>query len=198
MAWHPDQPRLLVAGPSNRLIEVAFDPETQQPGEPRVIPLATEVGDAPVRQVRYFAGTSTDRQVPAADRPTAAARTHPFVALLRDSGVGSQITLHPIDPADASGGENRFAPLRSRARIKRFATSPNEPLLVTGDDGGSLVVWFAAPAIDRGPRELFTLSGHLGTPVRQIRFSRDGTTLFSADTEGRLIGRRSQPVAAER
>jgi WD40 repeat protein len=60
-------------------------------------------------------------------------------------------------------------------------------LLAIGDENGTLVVWFAAPSLDRGARERFTLSGHRGALIGQVSFSGDGNMILSSDSNRKSI-----------
>ena len=96
---------------------------------------------------------------------------------------GSRIDFVSLDP---SSNEN-FSPILSTSKITSFTTSPNENLLAIGDENGTLGVWFAAPSLDRGARELFTLPGHRGASIGQVSFSDDGNAILSSDINRKSI-----------
>ncbi|MCY2976146.1 MAG: protein kinase [Planctomycetota bacterium] len=75
-----------------------------------------------------------------------------------------------------------FAPMEFKSRIASIASSAQENVLAIGDVQGNLSIWFAAPSIDRAPRELFTLPGHRGSSIDLLQFTRDGMSLFSSDS----------------
>jgi len=81
-----------------------------------------------------------------------------------------------------SGKASEFAPIESKTRITSFAASNEENVLAIGDIQGNVSLWFASPSVDLAPRELFTLSGHLGASVDSLQFTSDGVGLFSSDT----------------
>jgi dipeptidyl aminopeptidase/acylaminoacyl peptidase len=81
-----------------------------------------------------------------------------------------------------SGLASDFAPLELKNRIASVASSTRENVLAIGDVQGNLSIWFAAPSIDRAPRELFTLPGHRGSSIDSLRFTFDGSGLFSSDS----------------
>lgn len=65
--------------------------------------------------------------------------------------------------------------------------SPTEGLLAIGGQG-SLAIYFVAPTLGEFGQELFSLPGHAGAQVGQLRFTPDGHSLLSADSSNRLIG----------
>lgn len=83
---------------------------------------------------------------------------------------------------DLSGLKSDFAPMEFKNRIASIASSAQENVLAIGDVQGNLSIWFAAPSIDRAPRELFTLPGHRGSSIDSLQFTRDGMSLFSSDS----------------
>jgi WD40 repeat protein len=105
------------------------------------------------------------------------------VAILSHEPKGSRIDFISLDP---SSNEN-FSPILSTSKITSFTTSPNENLLAIGDENGTLGVWFAAPSLDRGARELFTLPGHRGASIGQVSFSDDGNAILSSDINRKSI-----------
>jgi len=81
-----------------------------------------------------------------------------------------------------SGTDSDFAPMELKNRISSIASSTKENVLAIGDMQGNLSIWFAAPSIDRAPRELFTLPGHRGSSIDSLQFTDDGLSLFSSDS----------------
>lgn len=115
------------------------------------------------------------------------------MAILSHGVPGSRIDFVALNPDSKSA----FAPLVSASKITSFATSPNENLFAVGDENGTLGVWFAARSLDRGPRELFTLPGHRGASICQLRFSADGNEILSSDTYRQSIRWKSLPSEAK-
>jgi len=70
----------------------------------------------------------------------------------------------------------------------KIATSPEESVFATGDDAGTVTIWFASPKWDNLGSELFDLEGHRGATIESIGFSRDGQTLITSDSNNRLFG----------
>lgn len=83
---------------------------------------------------------------------------------------------------DLSGSNSDFAPMEFNNMIASIASSAQENVLAIGDVQGNLSIWFAAPSIDRAPRELFTLPGHRGSSIDSLQFTKDGMNLFSSDS----------------
>jgi hypothetical protein len=46
----------------------------------------------------------------------------------------------------------------------------------------------AAPSLEEEGKELFSLSGHSGAELRSLKFTGDGRTLISADSQNRIYG----------
>lgn len=92
-------------------------------------------------------------------------------------------------PADAPGliqqAESEMEQLPKGTRI---AASPTGGMLVSGDKGGTVTVWFAAPTWESKPRQLFDLEGHRGAAITCLEFSSDGHTIITADEKNRLFG----------
>ena len=85
--------------------------------------------------------------------------------------------------------------LANQSMIQRVAVSPNGNVFVVGDGSGTLSVWFATTRWDTQARELYSLPGHLGAKVTALEFSKDGMTLLSGDSDGRVIGWYTEPGA---
>lgn len=78
--------------------------------------------------------------------------------------------------------------LANQSVIQRVSVSPKGNVFVVGDGSGTLSVWFATRRWDTQPRELYSLPGHVGAKVTALEFSREGATLLSGDSDGRVIG----------
>ncbi|MFY7874777.1 MAG: hypothetical protein ACOVQM_04975, partial [Pirellula sp.] len=68
-----------------------------------------------------------------------------------------------------------------------IAASPIDSVFVTGDDAGTVTVWFASPTWD-DPGKVFDLEGHRGAKIECIAFGEDGRTLVTSDRNNRLYG----------
>jgi len=174
-AWHPVEDRLLIANVSGELSETR--PADQHRSSATIVSIDL-LGDQ-VRDVGYFRDASSD------------GKDTWYATLLRDHDVGSRVSMHRLDELPDQA-PLEFGFLDSKTPISTMASSPTENILVTGDESGTLIVWFAAPSLDESPRELFTLPGHRGAPIEHVEFSQDGSVIFSADGEGRLLGHPSE------
>lgn len=177
--WHPIEDRLLIASDTGELSETRMgDPN------PSTITIASIdlLGDQ-VRDIGYFRDAGSDGEA------------EWYAAILRDHQSGSRISLHVCNKLPEQQA-SEFGFLESKTPISTMASSPTENILVTGDESGTLIVWFAAPSLDESPRELFTLPGHRGSPIQCVKFSIDGSVLFSADEDRRMIGHPSNGDAA--
>jgi serine/threonine protein kinase/WD40 repeat protein len=76
---------------------------------------------------------------------------------------------------------SEFEPIVLDSAITSIASSPMDSSLAIGVASGNISTWFASPSVDRQPRELFSIDTHRGAVVSDVRFSRDGNALFSAD-----------------
>jgi hypothetical protein len=88
---------------------------------------------------------------------------------------------------DLLGLKTDFAPMVFKSKIASIASSVQENVLAIGDVQGNLSIWFAAPSIDRAPRELFTLPGHRGSQIDSLHFTSDGMSLFSSDSSNQNL-----------
>lgn len=176
-AWHPIEDRLLMASVAGEVSETGPLDHYQSSTAITSIDL---LGDR-VHDVGYFRGTNADDN------------DQWYAALLRDHGGGSRVSMHRLSNR-VNQAPLEFGFLDSQTPISTMASSPTENILVTGDESGTLVVWFAAPSLDESPRELFTLSGHRGAAIECVAFSKDGSVLFSADRERRMLGHPSDTV----
>ncbi|WP_231602595.1 protein kinase domain-containing protein [Neorhodopirellula pilleata] len=176
-SWHPLEDRLLIASTSGRLSETSRANDYQSPVSVASVDLA---GDR-IQDVGYFRDTVADGN----DRW--------YASVLRDHGTGSRVSIHRIDQ-DGDQPPLSFGVLDSKTRIRTIASSPTENVFVTGDESGTLIVWFASPSLDETPRELFTLPGHRGASIQCVKFSTDGSVIFTTDLERRMLGHPSDPA----
>ncbi len=82
---------------------------------------------------------------------------------------------------------NQLVPNQTPLRIPRnsisaFTSSPLDGTLAIGTGFGDVSLWFVSPTTDKQPRELFSIDEHRGVKVSDLRFSQDGTTLYSGDS----------------
>lgn len=176
-SWHLFDDRLAIASVSGELSEIRRDDEYEAS-----VPVASiDLEGDRVREVGYFRDASADGQ----DRW--------YASLLRDHGTGSRVSIHGLN-RDRDEKPTPFGVLDSKTRIRTMASSPTENVFVTGDESGTLIVWFASPSLDETPRELFTLPGHRGAAIECVAFSTDGSVIFSTDQERRILGHPSDPA----
>ncbi len=86
--------------------------------------------------------------------------------------------------------KDRIQGLNSQLDVKgglTIATSPVDSVFATGDDAGTVTVWFASPTWDK-PGKIFDLEGHRGAPIKSIAFGENGQTLITSDANKRLFG----------
>lgn len=76
-------------------------------------------------------------------------------------------------------------PLSTRPTV--VTCSPQEGLLAVGGQG-TVTLYMAAPSLEEEGKELFSLSGHSGAELRSLKFTGDGRTLISADSQNRIYG----------
>jgi len=109
------------------------------------------------------------------------------------SGRIEFVALKPkIDKGEISDkGEMNGLDVKSGLTI---ATSPVDSLFVTGDDAGTVTVWFASPTWDK-PGKIFDLEGHRGASITSIAFGENGQTLMTSDANKRLYGWISRDLA---
>lgn len=73
-------------------------------------------------------------------------------------------------------------PMRiTRSSISAFTSSPLDGTLAIGTSLGDISLWFVSPTVDNQARELFSIDEHRGVKVSDLRFSKDGSTLYSGD-----------------
>jgi hypothetical protein len=172
-SWHPQGEGLLVLNQDGKWNLVSESGESEPLATSNWTSSATGSGFAPdLAGVRWL-------QEPWL--PETKNRWH--VAILSHQPKGSRIDFVSLDPSS----NESFSPILSTSKITSFGTSPNENLLAIGDENGTLGVWFAAPSLDRGARELFTLPGHRGAAIGQVSFSDDGNAILSSDINRKSI-----------
>ena len=110
-----------------------------------------------------------------------------LMLIRNEKGRESRIDWCRIDRARRRLLRSDFS-LANQSVIQRVSVSPKGNVFVVGDDSGTLSVWFATRYWDTKARELYSLPGHIGAKVTASEFSKDGTTLLSGDSDGRVIG----------
>ena len=172
-SWHPQGDGLLVLAAEGKWSLLSETGESKHLASDHLLPnsiapgFASEFAGVRWLQEPWLTGTSK----------------HWHLAILSHSQKGSRIDFVSLDP----GSNETFSPILSASKITSFATSPNENLLAIGDENGTLGIWFAAPSLDRGARELFTLPGHRGASIGQVSFSDDGNAILSSDINRKSI-----------
>ena len=92
-----------------------------------------------------------------------------------------------LKPSEAPG-EGAVSGKKSIKKGLKIASSPEDSVFATGDEAGTVTIWFASPKWDNLGAELFDLEGHRGASIASIVFSRDGQTLITSDNNNRLFG----------
>jgi WD40 repeat protein len=100
------------------------------------------------------------------------------------SGRIEFVALKPKMGEMVDKGESKVLDVKSGLTI---ATSPVDSIFATGDDAGTVTVWFASPTWDK-PGKVFDLEGHRGAAITSIAFGENGQTLVTADKNNRLFG----------
>jgi hypothetical protein len=100
----------------------------------------------------------------------------------RESKGWAQVFVNTVESNDWDAVELSEA----WTAITRVAYSASGRRLVTGDEHGSLVIWYFDPLEKFAPRELMTLSGHRAR-IQSIEFSEDGRDLLTASEDGTVI-----------
>ncbi len=172
-SWHPQGEGLLVLNQDGKWTMLSESGESE--------PLATSNWTSSATGSGFEPNLAGVQWLQEPWLPETTNRWH--VAILSHEPKGSRIDFVSLDP---SSNEN-FSPILSTSKITSFTTSPNENLLAIGDENGTLGVWFAAPSLDRGARELFTLPGHRGASIGQVSFSDDGNAILSSDINRKSI-----------
>ena len=143
--------------------------------------IATEalVTDARIVSIHYLTETWSD--------PTEKPIRH--LVLHTETKEKGQIQFVPlvVDPS-AANTERNFDSLETLPLNARLSVSPTEAVLVSGDDAGTVKLWFASPTWDGKAKELYELEGHRGAKIELATFNQDGTTLISADSKNRVYG----------
>jgi WD40 repeat protein len=101
------------------------------------------------------------------------------------------LAFHDPEAGEAIGNEKAFSDIRMDSNITSVACSPVDNTIAVGTQSGNLTTWFASPSVDERARELFSIGAHRGSVVQDLRFSKDGLTLFSADAPETLQGRKN-------
>ena len=124
------------------------------------------------------------------------------VHFFNEAWVDEDATRHLLVQSESqaegvSNGRIEFVALKPEldkgnkpVEVKRgvtIATSPVDSLFATGDDSGTVTVWFASPTWDK-PGKIFDLEGHRGAPIKSIAFGENGQTLITSDANNRLYG----------
>lgn len=106
------------------------------------------------------------------------------VVLVIQNESGTRLSFVPLNQQNNT---TAFEDLRFTKKITSIATHGKESLLFLGDEAGGVSVWFASPTLDRACRELFTMPGHRGARVLDVRLSSDGNSLLTSDSQKRSL-----------
>lgn len=71
-------------------------------------------------------------------------------------------------------------------KVTAIDCSPTEGLIAIGGQG-TVGIYFASPSLGEPGKQLFSLPGHAGSDLVELRFSEGGTTLISADSNYRMF-----------
>ena len=142
--------------------------------EALVLKTLTLEGDWKVKSVHFFNEAWQ----------TGGATRHLLVQSERDNNgtLEGQLEFVALDPALDKGRK----PFGVKGGIT-ISASPVDSVFVTGDDAGTVTVWFASPTWD-DPGKVFDLEGHRGAKIECIAFGEDGRTLVTSDRNNRLYG----------
>jgi len=108
-----------------------------------------------------------------------------WLAIHCQSGDGQSNDEIVYFSLDADQPKELSLPLSTRPSV--VECSPQEGLIVIGGQG-TVTVYMAVPSLDEVGKELFSLSGHSGAELRSLKFTGDGRTLISADSQNRVYG----------
>lgn len=110
-----------------------------------------------------------------------------YVMVQTEDSVAGKVFFVPIGNAGEKLDDDNKTWQQSIGRGLKLRASPTESVFVTGEDSGTVTVWFASPTWEKAGR-LFDLEGHQGAGIECIAFSNDGTTLMTSDRNNRLFG----------
>ena len=116
-----------------------------------------------------------------------------YVMVQSEDSAAGNVFFVPIGNEGEKLDEDNTTWQQSIGRGLKLRASPTDSVFVTGEDSGTVTVWFASPTWEKAGR-LFDLEGHQGAGIECIAFSNDGTTLMTSDRNNRLIGWLSQDV----
>ena len=110
-----------------------------------------------------------------------------YVMVQTEDSVAGRVFFVPIGNEGEKLDDNNKTWQQSIGRGLKLRASPTDSVFVTGEDSGTVTVWFANPTWEKAGR-LFDLEGHQGAGIECIAFSNDGTTLMTSDRNNRLFG----------
>ncbi len=119
--------------------------------------------------------------------------TNRYALVQTENANEGQLNFVPLNFVPVNGAVGSLPKPQSVGRGLRIATSPTDSVFVTGNDSGTVSVWFASPKWDK-MGVLFDLEGHLGAAIETATFSNDGNTLVTSDSSNRLFGWLSHDV----
>jgi serine/threonine protein kinase/WD40 repeat protein len=174
-AWdpvHPDQ--FLCIHDDGHLVRRAVLGAAEQEITPAVRMARVELKDVHVCGLHFF---HESWQEP--DQPV-----QRYLMLHTQSGDSGTISF-----MDADQTTDIASPLfaKSLPADVKIATSPTDPIFVTGDSTGTLRVWFASPMY-RIANQVFDLRGEGDAPIVRVGFDGTGRTLITSDGNRRVFG----------
>ena len=110
-----------------------------------------------------------------------------YVMVQTEDSAAGKVFFVPIGNEGAKLEDDNKTWQQSIGRGLKLRASPTDSVFVTGEDSGTVTVWFASPTWEKAGR-LFDLEGHQGAGIECIAFSNDGTTLMTSDRNNRLFG----------
>ncbi len=168
ISWDPKADSVLAIVDNNGKSEITGVAEAL------VLKTLTLEGDWKVKSVHFFNEAWQ----------TGEATRHLLVQSERNNNgtLEGQLEFVALDPALEKGRK----PFLVKGGLT-IAASPVDSVFVTGDDAGTVTVWFASPTWD-DPGKVFDLEGHRGAKIECIAFGEDGRTLVTSDRNNRLYG----------
>lgn len=164
-AWHPDGEQLVLGAKDGKLKIVQLSNGQENDGQ---ISLDGVEGKPQLNRLVWFRENLDTLQ--------RGIETRWYVL----AQIGEKnLKFHSLDnEANAA----KFTSIELDASVSAVACSPTDNTIVVGTTSGGVSTWFASPAVDEKPRELFSIDAHRGSILSDIRFSKDGFSLFTADS----------------
>jgi WD40 repeat protein len=171
-AWDPlHVSQFVCLHDDGRVVRSDLEPDAARP---ELAIARVGIGEAHVHGIYFFQESWQDPNQP----------TDRYLVLHTQSG--SEGTLSFI-AADQSTEDASSIFTKSLAADVKIATSPTDPIFVTGDSTGTLRVWFASPTY-RIANQVFDLRSDGDAPIIKVAFDGKGNTLITSDGNRRVYG----------